>query len=472
MQNNKLYSILSFLDRYEQNRLRKFLSSPYFNKSNTLIKLFEIFIKQINKEKTEELSKETFWKKLHPKQAFDDVRFRKACSDLLRLVEKFLAQQVYEENPIKEATNLIKAVGRKKLTKLYNTTMTAARRTAERQYYRNSKFYLDQYLIENNYYELTDFEMKRASKSNIEDIINNLDHFYLSEKLRTYCTILSRQNIISHDYKVLLIDEIMEHIQAPGFEEIPPIAIYSQIVLTQLENNKQEHYYKLKSLLEKYGKQFPIIEAQFIYTSALNYCIRKINSGQSKFLKEYLDFYDELLETDILIENGYLSPWKFQNTVLIALRLEEYEWTENFIKNYQKLLPEVQRENAVTFNLARLYFYQKKHREVVSLLQTVEYDDFSYNLSSKAMLLVIYYDTEEIEALYSLMESFRTYLNRHKDIPTNRRTNYLNLISFLKLLTKTGPRDKKAIEKLKQELNSKPIAGDRKWLEEKIAELE
>ena len=93
MHNSKLYSILEHFDKYEQNRLRKYINSPYFNKNQALIHLFEIFIDHINDENSNEIEKKNIWEKIQPQKKFDDVRFRKLCSDLLKLVESFLAQQ-------------------------------------------------------------------------------------------------------------------------------------------------------------------------------------------------------------------------------------------------------------------------------------------------------------------------------------------------------------------------------------------
>ncbi len=71
------------------------------------------------------------------------------------------------------------------------------------------------------------------------------------------------------------------------------------------------------------------------------------------------------------------------------------------------------------------------------------------------------------------MDSFRTYLNRHKEIPQNRRKNYTNLIRILKKFTNITPGDKSNVEKIKKELDKmEGIAASKNWLKEKIAELE
>lgn len=472
MRTSKLFSILEHFDKYEQNRCRKYLQSPYFNRDETLVCLFDLLTEDINNGSNGKglLEKEEIWKRLNPGKSYDDVRFRKYYSDLLKLIEGFLAQGVYEGNPMNQIIFLIKAIGAKKMEKLYNSAMRTARRLSDEQSNRSSVYFYTQYEIEKNYYELAHFDFKRTDRSNIEEIIENLDNFYLAEKLRFLCSALSRQSIASHDYNLKFIDEILSYISKNGFEDIPPIAIYYQIYMTQTQP-EEEHYFKLKELLEKYSLQFPPKEGYIIYSYALNYCIRKINQGNEQFLLEYFHLYESGIKNEIIFANGGLSPWDFKNIVILALRLGKYDWTKSFIEEYSAKLPENFRDNAVTFNLARLHWYQKQHDHVIELLREVEYEDVTYNLESKAMLLATYYETDEIEPLYSLLESFRTFLNRHKNIPIQRRKYYKNLIKYTKKLTKILPGDEKSLEKLKKEIEETREFSDR-WLNEKIAELE
>ncbi len=474
MNSSKLYSILEYFNKYEQNRLRKYLLSPYFNKNQTLVHLFEILIKNINSQTPKELSKEGVWKKLNKSEKYDDVRFRKHFSDLLKLVEGFLAQQVYEENPLHQATYLMEAIEINKMEKLYNSSMKSARRLSNQQFQKPANYYYHQYQIERIYYELAQHELKRAKKTNVEEIANNLDRFYIAEKLRLYCLVLNQKLVASHEYELLFMDEIISHVNKNNynFDSIPAISIYYQVFLTITETANQNHYFKLKSLLENHSLEIPKHEVLPIYHSAINYCIQNANKGQQQFLQELFDLYFDLIKKEIIFTDGELSPWDFKNIVSCALRLGNYDWTEEFIKTYSSYLPEDFRENAVSFNLAQLYYYQKEFNKVIRLLQTVEYEDFTYNLNSKTMLLLIYYETDEIEALYSLLESFRAYLNRHKNLPDHRRIHYLNLIKFTKKLTKIMPGESKALLKLKEEIKTTKEIANLKWLKEKIAELE
>lgn len=472
MRNSKLYSILKYFDKYEQNRLRKYLESPYFNKNETLVALFDLLAEDINKPATTaEWPKEDIWQQLLAAAPYDDVRFRKYLSELLKLVEGFLAQQIYEENPLHQAAYLIEAVGRKKMDKLYNSTMRSARRLSDQQPHKPASYYYYQYEIEKNYYDLTESENKRFEKTNAEEISKNLDYFFLAEKMRVYCQIvLAHQSLISEKYDLLFMEEIIAHLKKHDYANIPAIAIYHQVLLVYTESENQDHYFKLKKLLNQYALDFPQKEALSIYYSAINYCIGQINKGNQTFLEESFELYHELFEKGIVFM-GNDSIWAFRNLCVVSLRLGRYDWTENFILNYQHKLPEASRENAVTYNLAQLYFYQKRYNKVIEQLRNVEYEEMSYNLNSKTMLLATYYEMDEIEPLYSLMDTFRTYLNRRKDLPPDRRELYTNLIKFAKKMTKILPKDKKAIEKLQTEITNTKSIASKSWLLEKVAEL-
>ncbi len=472
MRNTKLYSILEYFDKQERARLRKFLNSPYFNKNQTLVALFDLLAADIQSDKKQRLEKEDVWILLGLEKEFDDVRFRKYYSDLLKLIEDFLRLQVYEADPVRQAADLIKAIGYKKMEKLYNSAMKNARRLSTEQPYRHAHYHLQQYLIELYYYKLMEFETRRSERANMEEISDNLDAFFLAEKLRLYASALTQQQYVAQEYRIKFMDEILAYLrQSNEHLHTPAVAVYFQVLLTVSEQDRVEHYFKLKELLDQYGLYFPKDEALELYGSAINYCIRKINRGQQEFLEELFILYNQLIDKEIIFLNDEFSPWDFRNIVVIALRLGRYEWVEKFIHDFNHKIPEIYRDNAVTYNLAQLYFYQKKYDKVIEQLRNVEYEDATYNLNSKTMLLTTYYETEEFEPLYSLFESFRTYLNRQKELPQYRKEQYKNLIKFTKKLTRIMPGDKAALQKLKDEINATGNVASLSWLMEKVEEL-
>lgn len=473
MQNNKVFSILQKFDKYEQNRLRKFVQSPYFNRNERLEKLLELLVKDVNTENPViSTIREEIWRKIGHQGKFDDVKLRKDFSDLLRLTEKFIAQEQYEKNGLYEAEFLLAGIHEKKITKLEAGTIKLGHRLLDRFPLKSSQLYFHKFALEKQVFLLNQDVQAKSEKKNIETVSKNLDIFYISEKLRYYCYILGSKRIAIHDYDLKMMDQVISQVENSDYIEIPLVAVYYQNYLTLSDGENENHYFKLKKLLDQYALDFPKEEAFNLYSSTLNYCVRKVNKGSRAFHQEYIDVIIDFLDKEIIFLDDFLAPEVFNNIVVIALRLEKYLWTEEFILKYIKRINPKYQENVTTFNMARLHWYQKNHSKVIELLREVEYDHLGYNLKSKTMLLTTYYDTNEIEALYSFLESFRTFLNRHKEIPEHRRKFYLNFIRITKKLTNIIPNDKKAIEKLKKEIAENSTGAiQQPWLLEKIEEL-
>ncbi|MCB0705230.1 MAG: hypothetical protein KDC34_07960 [Saprospiraceae bacterium] len=475
MEHTKLYHVVAQFNKYEQNRCRKFVQSPYFNRSEALEVLFEEISRHINGEKKASVEKEALWKKAHPGKEYDDVRFRKYVSDLLKLVESYLAQEQYESQQLHQTNQLLSGLGDRKFDQLVSGALRKAGRLTETAPHKSAAYFYQQYAFENNKYRLLYQDRHGSERTNITDISSCLDYFYMAEKIRIKCAALSRQyDEGDHKYELLFIDDIIQHVaqNEPHYEDIPPVIIYYYIYKSMSEVDQPDHYFRLRTLLDRHGLQFRREEAFWLYTFAINYCVRRINQGKSEFLREYFMLYQDLLKKELIIIDGELAIGHFRNVVTVGLRLGEIKWTESFILKHKQYLPEIHRENAVTFNLAQLYFYQKEYDKVIETLQFVEYNDLSYNLRSKTFLLMTYYEQDEIEPLYSLMDSFRAYLGRHQNIPPRRKKMYQDLIRSTKKLSRIIPGDKVAIEKFKKELEGMKSMASYQWVQEKIAELE
>ncbi len=473
MRNFKLFQILSQFDKLEQNRIRKFISSPYFNKDKVVLALFELVVAEINAGSQGEWPKERIWAKLATELPFDDTRLRKYQSDLLKLIEQYLIQQEFEADTFASQAYLLRSIKKKKLRKLHNSTLKTVKEIPEKTPHRDGNYYLGQFLVETSYDQLiSDFEEKKTEKTNLEEMSKLLDYFYIGEKLKIYCEVLSRKKFAKHEYDISLIDEILSFAERFEYQEIPFIAIYYQIFNMYVEPQEVNHYYKFQNLLSESSHFFPSSQEKVFYDFAQNYCINQLNQGNSLFLKELFGVYKDVIAKGFFTIEGRMESLEFRNIVVVGLRMGEYEWTENFINNYIKLLPTEIRENTRSFNLSQLYFYQKKYSNVIRILQEVEYNDYITNLNAKTTLLMTYYEVGEIDPLFNLLESFRVYLNRNKEIPSARKINYKNLIKFTKRLISLPPSDTKLLTVIKEEVVSTKNIPSRDWLLEKIAELE
>ncbi|MCC7505144.1 MAG: hypothetical protein IT259_07580 [Saprospiraceae bacterium] len=469
---NRVYQALCHLESGEIKRLAKYLQSPYFNQSKTLSKLFELLLRSVEEQK-EGFDRHEVWKKMFQGEPYDDTNFRKYCSDLLKLVENFMAHETLERDETRQRINTLEFVVKDKIEPLYNSVLRQARNHVDANSYRNLYYFYNAYLIERQYYAMSDFDVRLYVRPNIEEISYNLDIFYWIEKLKIQIAVLSQKKTRSHEYAVNFMEEIIAFLQKFPLDSIPELSLYYYSFLTLYDEGNLNNYYKLRSLLDEYGNDMPQKEAVELYDLALHYCTGKLNQGDRVFLQEYFDVFDEAMLRKIFILNGELASWRFNNAIGVALRLGKMDWAEKFITTYKENLPAQTRENTSSFSLSRVYLYQKRYKDVLRILQNVDYEDIGYNLISKAVLIITYYELDEVDALDSFLESFRVFLNRHKNIPAQRRKSYLNLIKYVRRLTRLLPNDQAGITRLREEIiREKASTVNHEWLLEKLAELD
>jgi tetratricopeptide (TPR) repeat protein len=147
----------------------------------------------------------------------------------------------------------------------------------------------------------------------------------------------------------------------------------------------------------------------------------------------------------------------------LAVKKGEFEWAEQFLQDFKKYLPARERENLFKYNLAMFYFRRNDYPKAMQLLQEVTLKDVLHNLDARRVLMRIYYELGEFDALDSLLESFKIFLHRQKDLSYHRQS-YLNLIKFVKKLLQTNLLDKKEREILRGQILETTELTERDWL--------
>ncbi len=474
MNDSKFYRFLKTLNNKELRKFRKYLESPYFNTNQTLLALYSVFETHLLDEKSSPLQKESVWNLIYPNESFDYDRLRKLLHLLMVLGEDFLAQLAYDDNSAHRVHYLLQMLHRKEMDEFIQSTIQSGLTILKKENNRNGTYYYDLYSIEKYKYILENIESERAKKLNIQklniaEIDGHLNHFYFSEKLKYYCLLLSWSKVTNVNTNVDLIENIIEIIQSENYLQIPAIAVYYQIYLTYIEPENEGHFFQLKQTIKNFIHLFPPEDAKDIMNSAINYTIQKHNSGNTSFYQENFSLYKEAIEKQIILSNNELSPWAFKNIITLALRLSEFEWTENFISEWGIKINKEFRENAIYYNLASLYFYKKNYAKAIPLLQKVQFDEVNYGLGAKSLLLAMYFEQDEEEALNSLTESFKLFVKRNKNIADWRKKTYLQLIQFAKKMFENSD-DIKILKKLKVDIKNSQ-AVNKQWLLEKVDEL-
>lgn len=460
MEKSKLIVLLRSFAPSELKRFREFVASPYFNKNADLLRLIEYLERSAPDFIGPKVSKERVFQHLFPKQTFDSQVLGHLMNYLLRLGERFLAFQRYEqEEELIQCHTLDQYVDRK-LTKHYNYLLRKASKAITESESKTGESYYYQYLMgkaaANHFYSL----QVRKFDPSLQTVSDQLDKFYFFQKLRYSCEMLNRQTIIRAEYELNFVDEVQEHLLQA--QEIDPlIEIYLRIYLSIKDAEEEGHFKKLLQLIETHGHTIDQKIKREIYLYAINFCAPKIRKGVGAYTSIMLDLYTKGIQTRALFSGDYLSHWTYSNVVKLALRLKRYEWTENFIKEQSiNLSPEV-REGAEYYNLAELYYHQDAYDKVLDQLNMLQLFDPHHHLGSRVILLKTYYALEAEEPLLSLLSSFSVYLRRNRQISAAMKKTYLNFCNLLHQIMRRNP---KKWEALGEEIQQTQPLAERAWL--------
>jgi len=469
MQKSQLVNVLRTFSKKDIRDCRKWLESPAHNQREDVIILFDYLMEEGRLDNAAELDKTVVFPLIFPDEEFDDAKMRQVMHFLLKSTEEFLTYQELTENEVQSHLALSKVYRKRKLNKLFKKNIRTLEKLQKKAPFRNRDYFDQEYLIQQeNYAYLSAF--KRISL-NLQEVSDTLDLTFLTDKLRQSVFMLSHQTVYKNEYEIGLLDEVLAYVESKQeLLDIPAIAMY-YFGYKALTNREEEHYFnQLKSQLIEKAHFFPHSEIRDIYLMAINYCIGRMNAGEAAFIREAFELYQIGYERKILIENEQVSRVTFLNSITIALRLGEFTWVEQFIENFQHYLEERYRESFVRFSLARLNFERKNYDEAMQLLVQVEFDDILFNLNARTMLLKMYYEQDEFDALDSLLGSTNTYLQRKK-VMGYHKSNYKNIIRFTKKLTRINPFEKTEREKLQQQIEEANPLTEKRWLLEQLQAL-
>ncbi|MEN0005434.1 MAG: hypothetical protein AAF798_14880 [Bacteroidota bacterium] len=461
-------------------RFREFAYSPYFNKHEGVKALIDYLWKLYPDFTEKRCDRHKIFATLFPEEIHNQAKLAVLFTYALRLLQQFLQVEVAHQHSAQGQLYLLQALRDRQQHPHYEKILAKTESMLEKASRRDSHYFRQQFLLATEadaYYTDT---QSRKHDHNIQWRQNNLDRFYLAEKLRDACEMHVRSQILKVDYSTRLWETVLREVKEnlPTYQQVPAIYIYF-LIYQMLTEQTSQHYFEALNTLKRVASFFELEEQKTLYNYLQNYCIHQINTGNAAFLQEIFHLYKMQLEGNLMIEEGYLSEWHYKNIVTTGIRLNEMDWVFSFIETYKhKLEPEAM-DNAYRFNLASYYYATQQYDQVLSLLLQVEYSDLRYSLGAKALLLRTYYDLEETEALLSLCDSFRQYLLRNKLMADNRRVGYSNLFKLTKraaiLRSNIGftatKRLNKEMNRLKTDIDRATIFN-RLWLVQKWEELD
>ena len=461
MYNSTLIQLFKNLERNDRKQLRKFVRSPYFNTREDVITLFDYIDKHIDTGGAPKMAKEKAFAFVYKKQAFDVDALYYTMSYLTQLILKYLAINELEQDTPQYNHFLNKALRFRGADKIYEKTLSEAKKHIENKPLRNAQYHFHSYHIRSEEFEAR-HRLKRSGDFELQEMTNDFHFYSIAEILRLAYGLASHQSIAKKEYYQPLLNSVLS--VAKEHLDIPAIAAHYYACKTQSgEDTEGGYFQKLKNEITEKQKLFTETELRDLLTVAINYAIRRQNSGERSYTWEAIILYRWGFDNQIFFDNGVLSPYDYRNTLQLALKIEEYDWAEKFLNDFKPFLPEKERDNIYKYNLAIFHFRKNSYTQAMSLLQEVNLKEPLFNLDARRLLARIYFELNEFSALDSHIESSKIYLHRQKEIGYGKEA-YSNFFKFLERLLKLEGKTLEARQKLQEEIQHTQLIAEKEWL--------
>ena len=408
------------------------------------------------------LTKAQLWQKIFPQQTFEEQQLRLLMSYLSKLFEQFVTVEASLKSPYERKMNVVQHLSQRSEPKLQAIWLKEADKILKKQPFRHAE-----YLFHSYEHQL---EVARLSTSFRPDksldfpaIGAAFEQAVLAVKLRQKVWSLNLFKVYQQEETPGLFDTFIDGLTVEDIGDQPAILVY-WYATKFLENPTEEVYFQsFKSLLLKQSHLFPHEEARELYLLAINFGVRRVNESHRSFFYDIMDIYKEGLRQEYLLSNGVLSRFTYHNIVAGALQIKETEWAKAFLEEWTIKLERRFRDRMYNFNSAKIAYATQQYDEALGLLQQANYHDPLLNLGARALLLKIYFEQEEWDALHSHLDAFQSYLRRKADLGYHR-TNYRNFIRLTKRILNTNLRNPNKVAQLKTKIENEKLLTEKDWL--------
>lgn len=462
MQNTPLIQYIFSLNDADIAQFRLWLQSPLFNNRIELVKLLDCIVTNI---RTNNLTKQAIFEHLFPNESYNDQHLRHLMSYLLQQLRQFLIWQTLQQNEVEQQVLLLENLQQRGLKKAFEKQLKKTENNLAKQPLRNQQILFYEYQIQVEQYQFLK-NQSREAKMPLKEISETFTMFSIANLLKWHCSILTHKSVTQEQYDTTFLEQVLQYLEQGHYENIPAIQIYYQIYQA-LTTGNETNYKKLKTFILQYFTAFPTKEIRDIILLAINFCIRKLNSGETEYLKEIFDLYKKGLGENIFIINGELSRFTYNNITLAGLKLKEFDWIKDFMENYKNYISPTHQHDTYYYNLALWHQFQNQYEAVQELLQKVAFKDVLHALHAKRILLKIYYETNAEKALDSLLDSIKIYLYRHKKLGYHK-DNYLKLVRYTQKLIRLNRHDKAAKAALREAIENEKSLLEKAWFLEMI----
>lgn len=483
MYKSNLLKIISTFSPKEIKDFGEFVQSPFYNKNESTVKLYEYIRREYPDFTEDKMEKEFVHQALFPGTKYNDGFMRTIIFNLNSLAEEFLAYVNFKNDKARYGILLIEELNRRKLDKLlvkhFNEVETEINFIEDK----NRDFLYYKYLFERINYSYQNWS--RFRKKNLKDYENEritneteyLAEYFLGRMLGNYRFLITKSEHENLEVHIELFDRIIEFLTSSSnsYLDSPSVKLHLYEIL--LIREKEEKYYNiLKEILLDPQIKITNDEKFSLLNILQTFCSYMIYNGSTGYLKERFMLYKEAVRGEFYkgSEDIYFDDLLFANIALVGIQVGESEWVSKFINKFKDTISPDNREIIINYCLGRIHFSKCEYEKALSVLNSIKsVKHVQFKLVVRNLTLMIYYELGMLDLAYSHSDSYRHFLK--SIVNSFAKSRYERQNSFLKFFNrliklKEKP-NKIEAEEFTYDIKKTSNIVEKEWLVSKIQEL-
>jgi len=447
---------LSKLKRDEFNRFELFVQSPYFQKSEKYVQLFQL-IKPFYPEFV--IPKSTYQKinKLYT----SEVAYNVLLSRMNDVLDEFELYELFQSKThLKNALKYELELDKKNNLKYYQTLEKTEQHIIQNSDDLYAAFYKEFSsiaLCENNW-----LSNKEKILQHSDNALSNIMQFFLSKYLMTYANKTTHLINLAQQPEEKEENKIILNFVQDSIEQ-QPLSVCCLFYIIQLfkningNNSEFDKYYQLlKSQTFDLATNEISYEIKYALIQASSACIFKCYAEPS-YLQNAFELIQFLIEKDLYFSvlHQPLTQQRFILIVKVALGANQVEWAKKFIESKISLIDKELQNDFYNYALGLIYYNQQDYNAAVKLMIKINLNTPQYLIDYKITLLKMQYELNELSNFNYQSQTFLKFMKKDKSLSKMHKKNVLDSIEFIKILFKY--KNNKIANDFLEKLESKKI---------------
>lgn len=473
MEKSKLISLVATLSKSEFREFGKYLEGVPYQKTGGVYKLYKYLKTHHPDLPAKYIDKDYIQKKLYKttnnpkKHLYDNI------SQLSISLEDFLIKKRLETNTDTKNLLLLEVYKERQLDGLFFQKINAIEKQWDKKQVPGIKHLYDEYNLKRTCLMHPNFSVlnKEKAPENLTVLIELLDKFYFAAKLHWTMVNNATNNFVNASKKEksqFFIEDIIKYSSLEQFQATPQIKFLSKFT-EAIHQRSFDNYIELKNDFFKNLSIYDESEKYDIFIM-LGACFN--NSNHPNSFNELFELNRFGVEQRLLFENGYLSADYFINIVNVAGKVNELDWAEEFIKDYQVFIAEKYQKDIALFCESTLCSLRNDFNGALEKLHQIEkYHNVFCEILAKCTQLQCYYELDFDDSFEALTKSFSKFLKSKNTINDSFRENFLKFIFYAKELKKDKDSKNKENNEVLKKIETEPYVPYQFWLLNKFKDL-